>query len=60
MNDRLGEGVISWETSESPLRRPVVDTFHQGTVEAAHSHVDRADAVLVVGTSLEVFSAYRF
>ena len=29
-------------------------------VEAAYAHVDKADGLLVVGTSLEVFSAYRF
>lgn len=36
------------------------DNVPKATVEFCHSQVDAADAILVVGSSLEVYSAFRF
>lgn len=51
-------------TSNLSILKPDVvyfgDNVPKATVEHALQQVDASDAVLVVGTSLEVFSAYRF
>jgi NAD-dependent SIR2 family protein deacetylase len=47
---------------DGPLKPDVVffgDSVPQATVARCAAHADAADAVLVVGSSLEVFSAYR-
>ncbi|HLT29179.1 MAG TPA: NAD-dependent protein deacetylase [Myxococcaceae bacterium] len=46
-----------------PLKPKVVffgDHVARPIVEAAYAQIDRADALLVTGTSLQVFSGYRF
>ena len=36
------------------------DNVPKGRVDECYDHVDKSDGMLIVGTSLEVFSAFRF